>query len=305
MVVANYLSGISIVPGWFKHAPGVGLTFVDVIAPAFLFAIGLTYSASFRRRLTRDGRRAAIEHFLRRWFALIGIGAVLSAGEGLTGATGHISDWGVLQAIGVAGLLTLPLVRRSVWIRLATACVLLALYQLGHDLFLADHVAASSHGGLWGSIAWTAALILSTCVADLSHRPGSRRPDAGVAVVRAAVGLIAAGLLLSPIVPISKHTVSAGYVLVTVGISGLIYQLFRLSADVAKVPMPPLVWWGRNPLLLYVLHQILLGLVVLPGVDWWYADASPPLIVVQVVFILGALTAVSWWLYRKRVVVSL
>ena len=307
MVIVNYLSGIHTVPTWLKHAPGTGLTFVDVIAPAFLFAIGLTYRLSLERRLARDGRSIAFGHFLRRWFTLIGIGAVLSAGaavtgEGIVGATGHMSDWGVLQAIGVAGLLTLPLVRRPVWIRLVAACVLLAFYQFGHDLFLADHVAGSSHGGLWGSIAWTAVLILSTCVAGLSHRPSRRRPDA---IVVAPVGLIAAGLLLSLVVPISKSHVSASYVLVTVGISGLIYEFFRLAGDVAMVPMPPLVWWGRNPLLLYVFHQILLGLVVLPGVNWWYADASPLLIVTQAVFILGALTVVSWWLYRKRVVVSL
>ena len=304
MVIVNNVAGVSIIPGWLRHAPGVGLTFADVIAPAFLFAIGLTYGASFRRRLTRDGRRVAIGHFLRRWFALIGIGAVLSAGEGFTGATGNAPHWGVLQAIGVAGLLTLPLVRRPVGVRLAAACTLLAIYQFGHDLFLADYVARSSLGGLWGSIAWTAALILSTCFADHSRRSSSVAAAVG-AEVGAAVGLTAAGLLLSFVVPLSKSGVSASYVLVTVGISGVVYQLFRLAADVSLVPIPPLVWWGRNPLLLYLLHQILRALVVLPGVDWWYAGASLALVVGQVAFTLVALTAASWWLYRKRVVVSL
>ena len=57
MVAVNYLADIRTVPSWLKHAPDVGLTFVDVIAPAFLFAIGLTYRSSLERRLTRPGRR--------------------------------------------------------------------------------------------------------------------------------------------------------------------------------------------------------------------------------------------------------
>jgi predicted acyltransferase len=304
MVIVNSLSGVSIIPGWLKHAPGVGLTFVDVIAPAFLFALGLTYSASFQRRISRDGPRAAIGHFLRRWFALIGMGAVLSAGEGFTGATGNVPNWGVLQAIAVAGLLTLPLVRRPVWVRLAAAGALLSLYQLGSYLFLADFVARSSHGGLWGSIAWTAALILATCFADHSQRSSSV-PAAVGAEVAAALALIATGLLLSLVVSVSKLQVSASYVLATIGISSLIHQLFRLTADVVRISAPPLVWWGRNPLLLYVLHEFLRALVVLPGVDWWSAGASLPLVVGQVAFTLGVLTALSWWLYRKRVIVSL
>jgi predicted acyltransferase len=300
MVIVNNVAGINNVPAWLQHAPGAGLTFVDVIAPAFLFAIGLTYGVSLQRRRDRDGGPAATGHFLKRWFALIGIGAILSAGEGFTGVTGNVPVWGVLQAIGVAGLLTLPVLRRPAWIRLTVACVLLALYQVGHDLLMADSVVRSSHGGLWGSVAWTAALILSTIFADGAH--GRRKPTADVGM---AVGLIAAGLLLSRMVPVAKQNVSASYVLISVGISALVYQLLRLTADVAGARIPPFVWWGRNPLLLYILHQFLRALIVLPGVDWWYTEASPVLLTAQVASTLGVLTLISWWLYRKRAVVSL
>ena len=48
MVIANFLEHVSTVPGWLKHAPDVGLTVVDFIAPAFIFAIGLTFPGSAR-----------------------------------------------------------------------------------------------------------------------------------------------------------------------------------------------------------------------------------------------------------------
>jgi predicted acyltransferase len=41
MVVVNYLADIETVPAFLKHAAGCGLTIADVVAPAFVFAIGV------------------------------------------------------------------------------------------------------------------------------------------------------------------------------------------------------------------------------------------------------------------------
>jgi predicted acyltransferase len=46
MVLANFTIGIVIVPGWLKHASDIGLTIPDLIAPFFIFAIGLTFGLS-------------------------------------------------------------------------------------------------------------------------------------------------------------------------------------------------------------------------------------------------------------------
>ncbi len=306
MVLVNYLADVRIVPAWLKHASDTGLTFVDVIAPAFLFAIGLTYRVSMERRLARDGRAATIGHFVRRWFAIMGIGALISAGEGLTGVSVRAVDWGVLQAIGVAGLLTLPLLRRSGWFRLLAGGLLLAIYQVGFMLFFADHVLISSHGGLWGSLAWTATLVFSTCFGDLLHQSGRRavlRRDAGPVI--AAVAFLAVGLLLSLAVPISKPRVSASYVLVTVGISGLVFWALFVVGERIGARVSALVWWGRNPMLLYVLHYFLLALIVLPGVDWWHDGASTVLVSLQSVGLIGILTLVAWLLHRRSLVASL
>lgn len=109
MVLANFLAGVELVPAWLKHAPDIGLTVIDLIAPFFIFAIGVTYGISYRRRLGRDGAAKTISHFLTRFLALIGVGALLSAGEYYFGESTAPVQWGVLQAIGVAGLLSMPL----------------------------------------------------------------------------------------------------------------------------------------------------------------------------------------------------
>src|SRR5664280_941674 len=101
MVLANYMGQVQVIPAWLKHAPDVGLTVIDLIAPFFIFAIGLTYGLSFQRRLVRDGAFSAYSHFLTRFLAIVGLGAIISAGETALGENPSGIDWGVLQALGM------------------------------------------------------------------------------------------------------------------------------------------------------------------------------------------------------------
>lgn len=70
-----------------KHSPIDGITvvegmqFMDVIAPMFLFAVAITYKASFERRSVLCGKKFAVKHFLGRYLSLIGIGGVLQSLE--------------------------------------------------------------------------------------------------------------------------------------------------------------------------------------------------------------------------------
>jgi predicted acyltransferase len=63
MVLADYFNNISTVPAWLKHAPDIGYTLIDLVAPLFVFAIGLTYGMSFRRRFDRYGAWRTYNHF--------------------------------------------------------------------------------------------------------------------------------------------------------------------------------------------------------------------------------------------------
>ena len=41
MILANYMNNVEIIPGWLKHADDIGFTVIDLIAPMFVFAMGL------------------------------------------------------------------------------------------------------------------------------------------------------------------------------------------------------------------------------------------------------------------------
>ena len=300
MVLANYLAGVEWIPPMLKHAKDVGFTIIDLVAPMFIFAIGLTYGLSARQRLEHDGAGRMYQHFIIRFFALLGMGALFSAGEVLLQVDNQTINWGVLQAIGVAGLVTLIFIRTPTWARLTVGLALLAVYQLLLDHFWLATVLSNPHGGLLGSISWSGMLLLATVLADLffSQRHGLRRLALSST---AAVGL---ALLLTLWAPVSKNRVSAPYVLLSLGLSGLIFCACYILVERFKLRSRLLVLWGRNPLVMYLLHMILLGVVYLPGVPTIYAQASPWLVAVEALTLLGLLTWVAWWMDKRKVYFS-
>lgn len=295
MVAGNYLAGVAVVPAFLKHAPDIGLTVADVVAPGFVVAIGLTYGASFSDRAAHS-RPGAYRHFVVRYLALIGIGAVISAGS--TSIAEDPSGWGVLQALGVAGLLCLPVIRLGVTLRLVIGLLLLGGYQLLLDRWALESVLGSSHGGFVGSLSWAALLILATALADL-------RP-AGVRRLLTAWGALAVLAAVSvPLVPVSKNRVSASYVLVCLAIAVIAWLLVDLGSRAVDRPAGFLCWWGENPLVLYLLHLGLLGVFVLPSAPWWYADASVPLLAAQLVALLATMSLVARALHRRGLRIGL
>jgi predicted acyltransferase len=287
MVVFNYLSGIQSFPDWLKHVPDIGMNFPDLGTPVFVFAIGLTYGLSFHRRVREEGVRAAVGHFLRRYLAFIGLGAIITAGQSLLGMKTELLDWGVLQSIGMAGLLTLGLISIPTWGRLGAGLALLALYQILLDRYWLELVLGSQHGGLPGSLSWAAILILATVFGDIFHDQKQRRNFPWF-----SLAFLVAGFALTILVPVSKNRVSASYDLITLGFSGLTFSIFYL----ANLKLRFFSAWGRNPLLLYLLAFLFSGIFVLPGVPWLYTEAPLWLVGLQVASLLLFLSflAIYW-----------
>jgi len=300
MVLANYMGGVKLIPAWLKHAPDVGLTVIDLIAPFFIFAIGLTFGLSFHRRLERDGALKTYTYFLTRYLAIIGLGAIISAGETAIGENTTGVDWGVLQAIGMAGLAALVVIRLPSLYRWLIGAGILVVYQTVLDRFLLDFTIRSPHGGLYGSLDWAAMLILGTALADLFHSEGRGRK----AFPWVSGLILALGVALAFVSPVSKHRVSPAYVLITLGVSALLFLAFHL-AERFDWQGRFLVVWGKNPLTLYFLHYLLIGLVFVPGIPAIYQDAPLWLVLIEMVALVGGISAVAYWMDRKNVVISL
>lgn len=300
MVLANYMGGIKIIPAWLKHAPDIGLTVTDLIAPFFIFAIGLTYGMSFRSRFTRDGAANTYTHFATRYLALVGIGALMSAGETAAGANPAGIDWGVLQAIGVAGLITLMVIRLPVLYRALVGMGMLVVYQIVLDNYLLNLTLRSPHGGLFGSVSWGAMLILSTVLAELFHDAQSVKWFYWITLAITIIGIALAFLL-----PISKHRVSSTYVLVSTGVSGMLFAFFHLLADRYHINFRLLSAWGNNPLTLYVMHYVLIGIFFLPSIPLLYSDAPLWLVLLEILFLITMLTLIATWMKRRKNFISL
>ncbi len=62
---------------------------------------------------------------------------------------------------------------------------------------------------------------------------------------------------------------------------------------------------GENPLGLYVLHMLMLGLLAVPQNPHWYAGAPAWLAAIQLTVFLGILIVVGYLLHRKHIVIKL
>ena len=289
MVVGDYLSGVHAAPAFLKHAPDVGFTIADSVAPAFVFVIGLNFGPSFWRRM-QGGATGAHQYFILRYFALIGIGAVISAGATIASEP---TDWGVLQAIGVSGVIALLFIRLPTWARFLIGVLLLWGYQYLLDTSMLSTVLHSVHGGLFGSLSWAALLVLSTAVADV-WRKGL------FPFVLCCSFLVIAALVTVVLVPVSKHRVSLSFVMMTLAISAVVFLVVDRVSRAGFRRAGILCWWGENALVLYLLHLVVLAAFVTPPITWWYVQAPAWLVALQLAVNLFTLSVAAWWLHRRR-----
>ena len=85
---------------WLEHAKWDGWTLIDMVAPAFLFCIGVAMPLSLRRRSEKgESRQALLRHVLWRSLALIAIGFFLNLYPAFDFE--HVRIPGVLQRIGL------------------------------------------------------------------------------------------------------------------------------------------------------------------------------------------------------------
>jgi predicted acyltransferase len=114
-----------------------------------------------------------------------------------------------------------------------------------------------------------------------------------------SVFILLLGGLLALEVPLSKHRASASYVLLSLGLSGLIFFIFHLLEDRYNFRFPILTDWGKNPLLLYILHGIFLGLFVIPHYPGWYFSAPLWLVLIQATALVAILSWIGIFFNRR------
>jgi predicted acyltransferase len=101
MIFVNELDGVRGLPWWTHHARASvdAMTYVDMVFPFFLFAVGLSFPLAIDARLKRDSSQPALWlHVLARSASLIVLGLILANAEKANGMILGINGslWGLL-----------------------------------------------------------------------------------------------------------------------------------------------------------------------------------------------------------------
>jgi len=79
---------------------------------------------------------------------------------------------------------------------------------------------------------------------------------------------------------------------------GWIPAWLKHAPDVGRLPV--LTDWGRNPLLLYLLHCAFLAVFALPPMPGWYMAAALWLVLLQLLALLATLSSIGLYLNRRE-----
>lgn len=106
MIFVNDVASVSDIPMWLKHYPAElsGMTFVDLVFPAFLFIVGMSVPYAIQNRIKKgDTNYQIIKHIITRTIGLIIIGIMMvNTGRLNTEATGMTKGlWTFLMLISV------------------------------------------------------------------------------------------------------------------------------------------------------------------------------------------------------------
>ena len=301
MVFVNSTGDFKSIPAWSHHAPDYGLTYVDLVAPFFIFAIALTYHLTFVSGQIKDGIIQNTLRVLRRYFALIGIGFLgWCAIEMIDQKTLHpVYEWGVFQAIGMAGLVTLLFIWLPRWGRLIAGIGLWILYQWLIQTYRIDNTNfAEEHSGFWGGLGYGIMILLATvvCEAFETHRMRDFLIWGSIFTI--------SGFAAAQYYGISKNRLTGPYILVSLGLACFFFYLIWYLYDKRQITQSQskiLAPIGKNPLFLYIFHG---PLTAVPFI--FLTEAAP----IQWALFWGILNViivwlVGYWLDRKKIYISI
>jgi heparan-alpha-glucosaminide N-acetyltransferase len=106
MIFVNDIHGIKELPWWTYHIPPgeQGITYVDVVYPAFLMMMGMSIPLAFRRRLDMgDSRAKILLHTVVRGLCLVAMGILVMNGREIDAEASGVSRaaWNSLMLVGV------------------------------------------------------------------------------------------------------------------------------------------------------------------------------------------------------------
>jgi len=253
-IFINSIAYFSNTPSWNKGTEFYGLTYVDLVAPFFIFMIALTFKASFNRRVKKIGYIKTYIHFIKRNSLLILIGFLITI---QISSTGISFSWGTLQMLGTISFIYLLFIRSNQFIRLLISTSGLIFHQIllntGNKVIIYD----APHGGIIGLIPLGCLLLISSIITENFHDRSKNYK-----ILIESIICIILGIFSSLIWGISRNYITIPFVLISVGISSLIYfllyNIFEIRSEINTCLKNEKLFsvMGRYTLLLYILQAI-------------------------------------------------
>ncbi|MFW9949920.1 MAG: heparan-alpha-glucosaminide N-acetyltransferase domain-containing protein [Candidatus Thorarchaeota archaeon] len=256
MVFVNTLRPYDNIPSWNKHAVIYGMTYVDLIAPFFVFMLVVNTHLSYNKRLANLGRKNAFIRHFRRFFLFIIIGLIFSID---IESNVFILRWGTLQVLGCSGILLLIVIELKYYIRILIAILFLMIHQIFLINGFAQTIYNSVEGGIYGIFAWGSMALFSSIIYDCMNIEKKSEY-----ILITGLFYIIAGLALNQLYPISRQYVSGSYVLTSTGCSALMYNiLFNFldnNKDTGQISINGnfIVNLGKNAFFLFLFHIIII-----------------------------------------------
>lgn len=277
--------------GVLLHSVWHGFTLADAVFPTFLFVVGNAMALAFDRPADR---RPGWGKIVRRSLLLIAVGWFVSnfpfgrfndVGAWAWTQLANIRIPGVLQRIGLANLLSAVVIRlagaRGAW-TFAVLAVPLNWWLMQHfgDLTLEGSAALKLDLAMFGPThlyqgegqPYDPEGLLGTIPATVNMLAGylAMRAIRAAPVPAAAVGklalagvlLLAAGLAWHQGLPLNKKLWTSSFVLFTVGLDLAVLALCAWLLDLRRLTFGSGFFgtFGRNPLALYVISEVLMSL---------------------------------------------
>jgi len=281
--------------GQLEHVPWQGFCFWDIIMPLFMFMSGITIPFSMSKY--KSGREPADIRFWRRLlkrFVVLWVVGMFCQGNLMLLDLHQLKPYSnTLQSIAVGYVCTCLLyVFCSLGTQIMAVVALMAIYvgvfalwgnmdfTIGSNICerIDEAVLGFHRDGIWWDGVWHiddsyhytwilsslnfVATVWFGCLAGIilrSRREGMRKFRL---LMLLAVGGIALGLAMHPVVPIIKHIWSTSMTLFSAGICMLLMALFYYVIDVKRLSSPTsrlamaLKYYGMNSLAAYTLAHV-------------------------------------------------
>lgn len=309
----------------FDHVPWVGAVFYDLIAPAFLFMVGMSMPFSLGRRTAQGATfRQNLRHVIARSLRLMVLSQILISIEA---NRLHFQMHNILTHIAVAYLLCFVIMQWKFSYQVAAAVFLLALHSGLFFLFPAPGGAFTKTGNFAAVLdraimgynyeSWTTNLnVISTSVTALFGvwagnllRSGRPRATQLKILALAMAGGFAGGLAISPWIPIIRRIWTASFALYSAGWVLVMFLALYLLIEVAgyRKWAFPLIVAGSNAIFLYsldlILHHWLDGAVAVFTRRFAFVGTLAP--VAQSCAVLLVMWLLCYWLYRRKIFLRL